>query len=464
MKNSLLVFLSVAIIAISFPSFLYGYDFNFDFQHNMEQDQNDFHVKFQDNLNITNFYTGFMNPFGEADVVQLFGATVVDFDGAIVPQGQMIHIGFDIEGMTDLKKGGDEQEFAAYWTSDGDPTEAVPVGGCRYTYDTLSGDISVFVNNDTGPDTIMIYDFNYFITSTRIPLNSLMWDSIPWTSIPGMFILSTYEVAPPIMIPGVADSDYVVFGWKTIWLGNPLSEVRGIFQERAVRTVLACDATVYSTRVPNSGGTILWDLEVSNNGNTTEDVYGEIYPTVGDCASGTVFDFDINRLIVSSLSPGASYTGYYYYSPGTVTGFSQAAVWTSIGPSIDSWLSSCCFEFFFTYPFGKSEGLPQWNNSGQWLDREDEGIILPEVTSLGQNYPNPFNASTIIPFDLANPGYTSIKIYNLTGQLVETLIDGNMPEGRHATKWDGSTFSSGVYFYELNANGVSMSRKLHLLK
>ncbi|OQY29647.1 MAG: hypothetical protein B6244_02985, partial [Candidatus Cloacimonetes bacterium 4572_55] len=84
-------------------------------------------------------------------------------------------------------------------------------------------------------------------------------------------------------------------------------------------------------------------------------------------------------------------------------------------------------------------------------------------------YPNPFNPSTTIAFTIPKTARTSLKIYNATGQLVRTLIDGNVDAGQYEVMWDGrngndSQTASGVYFYILKSDDQSASRKMVLLK
>jgi flagellar hook assembly protein FlgD len=89
-----------------------------------------------------------------------------------------------------------------------------------------------------------------------------------------------------------------------------------------------------------------------------------------------------------------------------------------------------------------------------------------------QNYPNPFNSSTIIEFMLPDPGYVTIKLYNVLGEEVATIINEQLNAGKHKIEWNGNKISSGIYFYKLIVNGASPShtgnyietRKLVLLK
>ncbi|MCP4634586.1 MAG: T9SS type A sorting domain-containing protein [candidate division Zixibacteria bacterium] len=224
---------------------------------------------------------------------------------------------------------------------------------------------------------------------------------------------------------------------------------------------LSCSATTSTPSVPNSNGIIMWDMDVYNCGLQPMDVYGEIYPTIGDCA-GTQYNFDLRNHIINDLAPGESFTGYYYYQPDNVSGITDAALSISLGIWYEYWSTNCCFEFTFTYPWGRT-GDQIIIEPGIWGDADDMPII-PEVTDLLQNYPNPFNASTTISFDLAQAGNVVLGVYNLSGQKIETLVDKEMQAGQHHIDWDASTYSSGIYFYKLTTYNKTFTKRMTLLK
>lgn len=90
---------------------------------------------------------------------------------------------------------------------------------------------------------------------------------------------------------------------------------------------------------------------------------------------------------------------------------------------------------------------------------------LPDKFVLDQNYPNPFNPSTIVSFSLPVAENTSLKIYNVLGSEIATLIDGvPLSAGTHTMKFDASRLSSGIYFYTLQAGSTSITRKMLLMK
>lgn len=89
--------------------------------------------------------------------------------------------------------------------------------------------------------------------------------------------------------------------------------------------------------------------------------------------------------------------------------------------------------------------------------------------SLAQNRPNPMRGTATIAFTLARPDHVSLRVYDLSGRLIRTLVDGGLPAGDHAVPWDGLRSDGGVampgaYFYELETAGQRLTRRLVLLQ
>ena len=97
------------------------------------------------------------------------------------------------------------------------------------------------------------------------------------------------------------------------------------------------------------------------------------------------------------------------------------------------------------------------------------GSVLPTAWTLGQNYPNPFNPSTIIPYQVPTAGRVRLEVFNVLGQRVATLVDGERPAGVHTVVWDatdaaGRPVGAGVYFYRLSSTGQPpLTRRMVLL-
>lgn len=83
---------------------------------------------------------------------------------------------------------------------------------------------------------------------------------------------------------------------------------------------------------------------------------------------------------------------------------------------------------------------------------------------LYQNYPNPFNPSTIIGFKLNTSGYVSLKVYNLVGNVVATLIGEYKQQGNYEVEFDASNLTAGVYLYKLQINDFSSVKRMTLIK
>ena len=103
------------------------------------------------------------------------------------------------------------------------------------------------------------------------------------------------------------------------------------------------------------------------------------------------------------------------------------------------------------------------------VEDDDEPVHPKPEFELSTNYPNPFNNSTIIEYNLTKPANVSIVIYDLLGRQIKRLFDGNQSVGSHQVVWDGDDIrdapvSSGVYFYRIEVNGFTKSKKMLLLK
>ncbi|MCH8836929.1 MAG: S8 family peptidase, partial [Candidatus Marinimicrobia bacterium] len=98
------------------------------------------------------------------------------------------------------------------------------------------------------------------------------------------------------------------------------------------------------------------------------------------------------------------------------------------------------------------------------LEREGPSDVLPFEYALLQNYPNPFNPVTTIQYHLPRPGEVRLRLYNLRGQLVRTLIDDFRAAGVHSVALNSDRLASGVYFYRLEAGDFTRTRKMVLLK
>ena len=97
------------------------------------------------------------------------------------------------------------------------------------------------------------------------------------------------------------------------------------------------------------------------------------------------------------------------------------------------------------------------------------GTETPKAYALAQNYPNPFNPTTTIKYDMKAKGLVTVRIYDVVGRLVRTLVNEMKDAGAYAAVWDGRNDSgadvtSGIYFYKMETAGFVATKKLVLLR
>lgn len=90
--------------------------------------------------------------------------------------------------------------------------------------------------------------------------------------------------------------------------------------------------------------------------------------------------------------------------------------------------------------------------------------LLPKTFRLSQNYPNPFNPSTKINYSIPKQNYVSIKVFDVLGREIRTLINKEQPQGNYEIEFDGFELTSGIYFYRLQAGGFVESKKMVLIR
>ncbi len=146
----------------------------------------------------------------------------------------------------------------------------------------------------------------------------------------------------------------------------------------------------------------------------------------------------------------------------------------SIGPHQDGWGGwSRIFpdghggaELFWTTAEGMGPGtLYHYHVTNVQSTNNPIQTNIPIDMSLGQNYPNPFNPTTTIPFNLHRAGPVTLKVFNITGQLVATVLNNQvMSAGQQQVNFDGSQLSSGVYVYTISSGNFQAAQKMVLMK
>jgi photosystem II stability/assembly factor-like uncharacterized protein len=177
----------------------------------------------------------------------------------------------------------------------------------------------------------------------------------------------------------------------------------------------------------------------------------QIYPSVGCmvAAGKYVFTFLYNGGMYYSSNDGATWNS-------VASAFPFDEVYTLLADSTN----------IYAGMFGSiaTEGIYYHPISALITSVSDNGRQVPSRFSLSQNYPNPFNPSTVIGYQLAVNGSVSLKVFDVLGREVTTLVNARQTAGSHQATFNASNFPSGIYFYRLQAEGFSETRKLILLK
>ena len=176
--------------------------------------------------------------------------------------------------------------------------------------------------------------------------------------------------------------------------------------------------------------------------------------------------YDQNSDPVEGATVYADYTGSNSGSTsGTTNSLGQVTLTT---PVAWRYTTEWCFEVTdvvktdWTYDESANEVTMSCQSGDVFGDEIVE--FLPTDYSLSQNYPNPFNPMTTISFGLPAAGKVTLTIYNIRGQVISTLIDRNLSAGEYHVDWDASDYASGIYFYKLQTEEFSETKKMVLLK
>jgi DNA-binding beta-propeller fold protein YncE len=112
--------------------------------------------------------------------------------------------------------------------------------------------------------------------------------------------------------------------------------------------------------------------------------------------------------------------------------------------------------------FGASDypAIQKFTRVSTSVEGKESNWAYVETFQLFQNYPNPFNPQTTIPFDLKNPGQVQIKVFDMMGREVATLVDKFMPAGSHNLVFDARGLASGTYYYRLIFGGQTLTKRM----
>jgi len=188
-----------------------------------------------------------------------------------------------------------------------------------------------------------------------------------------------------------------------------------------------------------------------------------------------VFNFLLPLNTINTITVAGYLFSYsYYLHESNVLDKTTNVYWCHLGGQITGyvWLADHFGYSHYDYYGSNDVPLCTWELTGCLISDTLYGQTnavtlnhkLPERIELFQNYPNPFNPSTSISFNLSSRSLVTLKVFDLLGKEVETIISKELSAGYYSQKWNASGIPSGVYFYQLQTQNYSITKKLILLK
>jgi len=202
-----------------------------------------------------------------------------------------------------------------------------------------------------------------------------------------------------------------------------------------------------------SGGRVLWTTDGGNAWNIGNSGVTQYLWSIAFTDTLTGFAVSDNGLIIRSTDGGRNWvpdTSKCYANLTAVCALDSTHVWT-VGS------------------FGMVLGWGEAGNTGIETRGQGEGETRRQETALGQSYPNPTRGIASFEYELARTEKVRVRVYNIAGQAVRTLVEGMEPAGRHVVTWDGRDEAgrkagSGTYFYQLEAGGRKTTRKMVVVR
>jgi hypothetical protein len=155
--------------------------------------------------------------------------------------------------------------------------------------------------------------------------------------------------------------------------------------------------------------------------------------------------------------------GSYWGAYGGYLGTASITSIDTIAKRVSGWIDFETNVFSFPLLAYGSFNVPYCSMP---LSSEDSNSYheLLNIFELSQNYPNPFNPSTTMEFTLPKSEFVTLKVYNVLGEEIKTLVNNKLQAGNHTYEFDGSNLASGVYLYRIEAGEFQQVRKMVLIK
>ncbi|MFA5832699.1 MAG: T9SS type A sorting domain-containing protein [Bacteroidota bacterium] len=314
---------------------------------------------------------------------------------------------------------------------------------------------------------------SFTVNSNNKIKNLAVWDGVKWdsiTSVGGVVRSIAFAQNGDLVIGGqftsLANNASLKFLGK--WNGVKWDSL-GIKPNASVRKILSKGNAIFvSGDFTNIGGKSIISLAKWN---------GSQWDTVSSAVSQVQdFAFQGDTLFVSGNIAGLGYqfnTGVGYFINNSWTklgsGFENFLWYDTKSPVAPSRIFVDGGDVWFAGNFNFAGnrpmlGIARWNSAAtiSTVQRIDENI--PARFTLEQNYPNPFNPATIIRFEIQNTDATTLKIYDIVGREVTTLVHEKLNVGTYEMKFDATKLSTGIYFYQLRSGNFVETKKMNFIK
>jgi hypothetical protein len=189
-----------------------------------------------------------------------------------------------------------------------------------------------------------------------------------------------------------------------------------------------------------------------------------VYRTKIDAANWTSVGTGLSNTSVVAVAVSGtnlfagSYTGVYIYTGNSTS-------WTSANTQLPK-IAVTSLIVYGKNLFAGTNGGGIWKRAVSEMATSVEGQTAARPTAFGlyQNFPNPFNPTTTITFSLRSRSFVSVKVFDVMGSEVATVVDDELPAGIHSRHWEASGYPSGIYFYRMQAGSYSETKRLLILK
>lgn len=340
-----------------------------------------------------------------------------------------------------------------------------------------------FINSSTGIAVGGNFSSSVILRTTD---SGLSWDSV---SNPTTNALRSVSFPPT----GTGNTGYIVgfngvamktenggLNWSLLNTGIATQTLFSVhFTDAVTGTAVGGTQTDTATIIRTTNGGVNWTAQNPQTTFLLRGVYftntlngfavgnnGTILKTNDGGDNWIVFQSNISGLLLRDIYFVNSLTGFITGSGGKVLKTTNGGTtWDSLPSGTNKDLQAV---FFLNENFGTSVGF-----DGSIIHTNSGGVITsvsfpeaenPDKFTLSQNYPNPFNPKTVIRYSLSENHFVSLKIFDALGKEVITLINKMHIAGTYEVSFDAASFSSGIYYYKLQSDNFSETRKMIILK